>query len=97
MIALKERIEAGKVPGMTDFFGEIFADDVHLTDKGRYLISLVHYACIYRESPEAKVSLEKAGLSAEQAGIFQQIAWQTARDYKWSGVTMRNRDAKLVP
>lgn len=91
LIALKERIEAGKVPGMANFFAEIFADDVHLTAKGRYLISLVHYACIYRESPEGKVSLQKAGLSAEQAGIFQQIAWQTARDYKWSGITMSSR------
>jgi hypothetical protein len=97
LIALKERIEAGNVPGMTDFFAEIFADDVHLTAKGRYLISLVHYACIYRESPEGKVSLAKAGLSDEQARIFQQIAWQTAHDYKWSGVTMTSRDAKLLP
>ena len=98
LIAMKEQIEAGKVPGMTDFFIEIFADDVHLTDKGRYLISLVHYACIYRESPEGKVSLAaKAGLSVEQARIFQELAWQTARNYKWSGITMRNRDARLVP
>lgn len=87
LIALKGRIEAGKVAGMTDFFGEIFADDVHLTAKGRYLISLVHYACIYRESPEGKVSLPETGLSGEQAGIFQKIAWQTAHDYKWSGIT----------
>jgi len=93
LIALKDRIEAGKVPGMTDFFVEIFADDVHLTAKGRYLISLVHYACIYAESPEGKVSSLTTGLSAEQAAIFRKIAWQTARDYKWSGITKPGRDA----
>jgi hypothetical protein len=95
LIALKDRIEAGKVPGMTDFFTEIFADDVHLTAKGRYLISLVHYACIYAESPEGKVSSLKTGLSAEQAQIFQKIAWQTANDYKWSGITKRSRGGAL--
>jgi hypothetical protein len=93
LIALKGRIEAGKVPGITDFFAEIFADDVHLTAKGRYLISLVHYACIYAESPEGKVSSLETGLSAEQAAIFQKIAWQTAHDYKWSGITKRARGA----
>jgi len=31
---------------MKDFFAEIFADGIHLTSKGRYMISLVHYACI---------------------------------------------------
>jgi hypothetical protein len=94
LIALKDRIEAGKVPGMTDFFAEIFADNLHLTAKGRYLISLVHYACIYAESPQGKVSLPKTGLSAEQAAIFQKIAWQTAHDYKWSGITKRSRDTE---
>ncbi|MGB2807366.1 MAG: hypothetical protein WBC22_06485 [Sedimentisphaerales bacterium] len=93
LIALKDRIEAGKVPGMTDFFAEIFADDVHLTARGRYLISLVHYACIYAESPEGKVSSLTTGLSAEQAAIFQKIAWQTARDYKWAGIAKTSRDA----
>ncbi|MHC4543765.1 MAG: hypothetical protein ACYTDW_03960 [Planctomycetota bacterium] len=93
LIALKGRIEAGKVPGMTDFFAEIFADDLHLTTKGRYLISLVHYACIYTESPEGKVSSLTTGLSPEQAGIFQKIAWQTAHDYKWSGIKKPGRDA----
>ena len=94
LITLKDRIEAGKVPGMTDFFAEIFADDVHLTAKGRYFISLVHYACIYAESPEGKVSSLTTGLSPEQATIFQKIAWQTAHDYKWSGITKRSRGAK---
>jgi hypothetical protein len=97
LIALKDCIEAGKVPGMTDFFAGIFADDVHLTDKGRYLISLVHYACIYRESPQGRVSSLTTGLSAEQARVFQQIAWQTASDYKWSGITMSSRDTELLP
>lgn len=70
-----------------DFFAEIFADGIHLTPKGRYLISLVHYACIYKENPEGKVSALTTGLTPEQARIFQHIAWDAVKNYKWGGVT----------
>jgi hypothetical protein len=79
-------LKGSKVPAMTDFFGQFFADNLHLKAKGRYFISLVHYACIYTESPEGKVSSLNAVLSSEQARIFQKIAWHAARNYKWSGI-----------
>jgi hypothetical protein len=55
---LKTRIDAGKVPGMTNFLTEVFpvGDDLHMTKKGAYLVSLVHFAAIYKESPEGKVT-----------------------------------------
>ena len=83
---LKTEVDAGRVPGMKDFFGEMFADGIHLTPKGRYLISLVHYACIYKESPEGKVSALATGLTADQAAIFQRVAWDAVKNYKWAGV-----------
>jgi hypothetical protein len=83
---LKTEMDAGRVPGMKDFVAEIFADGIHLTPKGRYLISLVYYACIYKESPEGKVSALTTGLTKEQAAIFQRIAWETVKSYKWTGV-----------
>ena len=83
---LKTEVDAGRVPGMKDFVTVIFADGIHLTAKGRYLISLVHYACIYKESPEGTVSTLATGLTKEQAGIFQRIAWDAVRNYKWAGV-----------
>ena len=82
---LKTEVDAGRVPGLKDFFAEIFADGIHLTPKGRYLISLVHYACIFRESPEGKASALTTGLTPEQAAVFQRLAWQAVKDYKWSG------------
>jgi hypothetical protein len=87
LLALKKEIAAGRVPGMADFFAETFADDIHLNPKARYLIALVHYACIYRESPEGKVSALNTGLSQEQAAVFQRIAWETVRDSPWTGVS----------
>jgi len=88
---LKTEVDRGRVPGMKDFFAEIFADGIHLTPKGRYLISLVHYACIYKESPEGKVSALTTGLTNNQAAIFQRIAWDAVKDYKWAGVAAASK------
>lgn len=86
---LKSMIDAGEVPGMTDFFTETFADDLHLNAKGRYLVALVHFACIFGESPAGKVSPLTTGLTPDQARVFQQIAWDVVRDYRWSGIEGR--------
>ena len=82
---LKTEIDAGRVPGMSDFVAEMFADGIHQTPKGRYLISLVHYACIYGENPEGRVSVLTTGLTAEQTAIFQRVAWDAVKNYKWAG------------
>jgi Chitobiase/beta-hexosaminidase C-terminal domain len=86
---LKTRIDEGEVPGMTDFFAETFADDLHLNAKGRYLVALVHYACIFGESPEGKVSALTTGLTPEQAKVFQRVAWDAVKGYRWSGIKGR--------
>ncbi len=83
---LKTEMDAGRVPGMSDFFAETFADGIHLKPTGRYLISMVHYACIFKESPEGKVSALTTGLTPEQAAIYQRIAWEAVKDHKWAGV-----------
>lgn len=56
-----------------------------MTKRGAYLIALVHYACLYGENPEGKVTAAGSGLTAEQARAFQRIAWRTAREYSHSG------------
>ncbi len=86
LATLKTEIEAGKVPGMTDFFKECFSDDLHLSPKGAYLVSLVHYSCIYGKSPVGSVSALQSGLTPEQTRIFGRIAWDTVRRYPFTGV-----------
>ena len=86
---LKTEIDAGRVPGMKDFFAETFADGIHMTAKGRYLISLAHYACIFREDPAGKVPALTTGLTAEQAAIFHRLAWQAVKDYRWAGIAAK--------
>ena len=86
LVRLKKEIDAGRVPGIGTFFDTMFSDDIHLSSPGRYLVALVHYACIFGESPEGKVTFANSGLSAEQAAIFQRIAWETVLAEPLSGV-----------
>ncbi len=85
LLALKREIEAGEVPGITDF-GEMFADGLHMSRRGAYLISLVHYACIYGENPRGRVTHGGSGLTAEQADLFKRIAWDAVTAEPLSGV-----------
>jgi hypothetical protein len=87
LVELKRQIDAGLVPGFSDFFGSIFADDVHLTVPGQYLISLVFYSCLYRQTPVNRVTYANTNLTAEQAQIFQTIAWNIASSYPLSGIS----------
>ncbi|MBC8137851.1 MAG: chitobiase/beta-hexosaminidase C-terminal domain-containing protein, partial [Fibrella sp.] len=86
LATLKTEIEVGKVPGMSDFFKECFSDDLHLSAKGAYLVSLVHYSCIYGKSPVGSVSALQSGLTPEQTRIFGRIAWDTVRGYPFAGI-----------
>ena len=86
LVLLKRAIESGEIPGLESFFPVIFSDDVHLSRQGRYFISLIHYGCIFRESPEGKVTHANSGLTAEQARVFQRIAWETVLAEPLSGV-----------
>ena len=86
LVLLKRAIEAGNVPGITEFFPAIFADGIHLTRSGRYFVALIHYGCMFEESPEGKVAYANSGLTAEQARIFQRIAWEAVLAEPHSGV-----------
>lgn len=86
LVRLKSEMEAGKVPGLTDFRAQIFADDIHLARPGRYLVALVHYACIYGTSPEGHVTFANSGCTKEQAAILQRIAWETVTAEPLAGV-----------
>ncbi len=85
--ALKAQIEAGAVPGFatSSFFTQMYADDTHASTNGRYFVSLVFYAAMFQRSP---VGLSYSGttLTASQAAVFQQIAWDTVRNYTLSGI-----------
>lgn len=89
LLALKQAVDAGEVPGMSDFFGTFFLDggaDIHLTAPGAYLISLVFYSCLFQTDPAGLGNDSGGVLSDEQAAAFQRIAWDTVQTYPLSGL-----------
>jgi hypothetical protein len=89
LLALKQAIEGGQIPGISDFFATLFqagGEDIHMTAAGAYFISLVFYGCMFQASPEGLPNETSGALSAEQATAFQRIAWETVSSYPLSGV-----------
>jgi len=76
MVKLKQRIEAGTVTGINDFFSCVFADGIHVNPRGQYLAGLVHAAMFYEQSPAGCANIAGAGLTPEQMRIFQEVAWE---------------------
>jgi hypothetical protein len=90
LVALKGAVEAGQVPGISDFFGTFFqagGTDIHMTPAGAYFITLVFYGSMFQQTPEGLANESGGGLTDEQAAVLQRIAWQTLEAYPLSGVT----------
>ena len=83
LVRLEKEIADNKVPGVTDFASFTFSDAIHLSAAGRYLVSLVHYACIYGESPEGKVTWANSGLNKEQAIVLRHRLGNRCRRTKY--------------
>jgi hypothetical protein len=89
LLNLKRAIEAGRVPGMTQFFEQIFlaqGTDVHLTRPGAYFITLIFYACMFQSDPAGTANDPLYEVTDEQASVLQAIAWETVTTYPASGV-----------
>jgi hypothetical protein len=86
LLELKKEIDRGAVPGINDFFGWAFGDEIHLHAPAQYLVSLVFYACMYKQTPEGRVKFVEPSLTPEQGRLFQQIAWRVVSGYAWSGL-----------
>lgn len=90
LVALKRAVEAGQVPGVSDFFGTFFqagGTDIHLTPAGAYFIALVFYGSMFQQTPEGLANDSGGGLTDEQAAVVQRIAWETLEGYPLSGIT----------
>lgn len=82
---LVEQLARGTLPGASgatarERIQPLFTDRVHLTPLGRYFIGAVHYAALFRQSPEG--SPAPAGVSPELARELQRIAWQHVSAYE---------------
>jgi hypothetical protein len=91
LAALKREMDAGKVPGLRDFFNELYADGIHMSAKGHYLISLVFLSSLYRQSFVDEVTDAASGLTPEQTRIFQRIAWEAVVNEPLSSVGLSKK------
>lgn len=88
MMRLYDDIAAGQAPGLTSI-GEVFDDDIHVNDLGRYAVTCLVYAVIYQRDPAElpdRLAVPEDTLTPEQARYFKKIAWEVARSYRRSGV-----------
>jgi hypothetical protein len=89
VLALRERIAEGQVPGLVKQ-SELFRDDLgHPTEPLALLVCYCHFANIYHRSPvglEVPDSLKKYPQPAELNQLLQELAWDAVSNYPMSGV-----------
>jgi hypothetical protein len=89
LINLKRAFDAGKVPGLTNFFSTNYSDDLHLTEAGRQFIGMVIFASLYNQSPVGlpivKINDNAPALTPEQNKVYQQVAWDTVQSFRKDG------------
>ena len=86
----------GNIPDRTALFardanGE--QDMIHLSDLGKYLVALTHYAVLYKRSPMGlPTQLNRADGTAaeapapEAAELMQEVVWRVVQDLPETGV-----------
>lgn len=84
---LADAIEAGTVPGLSSI-EDLFSDDIHLTDQGKYFIACIHFAMIHNASPVGLTHQTQVWWGGEfeaptpaQAARMQEIALETVTLY----------------
>ena len=87
MARLSDEVTAGKIAGVSSM-DAFFSDDIHLSDRGLYFVTLVHLAAITGKSPEglpAKLTRSwksrDAVIDDSLAATLQRIAWETVSTY----------------
>lgn len=92
ILALREKIAAGEVPGIQKQ-AQLFTDETcHLGPVTRALVAYCNFAVLYRRSPvglPVPNELKAAGLGEHEASInllLQQLAWDAVTHHPLSGV-----------
>ncbi len=87
VLALREKIVAGEVPGLKSQ-SDLFADAIgHPKPPLRALVAYCHYAVIYRRSPVGlPVPAVRRGMdNPELTKMLQELAWQAVTQHPLSG------------
>ena len=103
MARLYDDIQAGLVPGITTI-NEFFSDTIHLNDLGAYAMAMIHYACIYNQSPVGLTNTLWAPNivnshtipSATLATYLQTMVWDVVTSYDRTGITSTLSNDNLI-
>lgn len=90
MARLYDDIQEGIVPDIATI-EDFFDDTIHTNTLGNYAIALIHYACIFNESPVGLPNdlLQNSDYNAptpELALYLQNMIWEVVTSYERSGV-----------
>lgn len=92
LAALYDSIQVGAIPNLTAI-ENIFSDDIHLTDIGKYYIACIHFAMIHGKSPVGLTNQTQVWWGGDfdppspaLALKFQEMAWETVLRYPRSCV-----------
>jgi len=87
LATLYDSIQVGAMPGLSQI-SDIFTDDIHLTEVGKYYIACIHFAMIHETSPVGLTHQLKnrwqnnySAPSPALALKFQEMAWETVIRY----------------
>lgn len=93
MARIYDDIQLNLVPGITNI-NQFFSDNIHTNSLGDYAIAMIHYACIFNQSP---VGLTNDLMPNPPAGFqmptpvlaayLQNIIWEVVTSYSRTGVT----------
>jgi len=91
MAELDVRIKANQIPGFTDIT-QLYADGIHLTNVGGYLVGLTFYATLYGKDPNglpvANAYATPLPISAPLAAALQDVVWD---------VVLANPNTGVIP
>jgi len=90
MLEVRKMIVAGKFPGVTKVSGSVLGGDImpHQGPLGKRLGVYMHFAALYRMSPEGLKfpGKEGDGLPDDQRAILQKLAWEMVSKYPYAGI-----------
>jgi len=93
MARLYDDIQQNSVPGITNI-NQFFSDNIHTNSLGSYMIAMMHYACVFNQSPVGLsnnlLSNPPAGFQAPTSALatyLQNMIWEVVTTYPRTGIT----------
>ncbi|MCX8080227.1 MAG: T9SS type A sorting domain-containing protein [Bacteroidia bacterium] len=107
MAKFYDDVQANLVPGVTNV-SQIFTDGVHLNNRGSYLVTMIHYACVFNANPTGLSNqlITNATVTPQFASYAQNMVWNLVTTYGRGCLThltdlkvnsLKNEDLRIFP